>query len=68
MGTRMTQDEQTGKRRKQGLNHQIDENLRRVYEAALQEDVPDRFKELLSRLRQQEGGRQAGNSPQEGSQ
>lgn len=54
MGLRMTHDEQTNKRRKQGLNHQIDENLRRVYQAALEEDVPDRFKELLDRLRQQE--------------
>ena len=54
MGARMTQDEQTGKRRKQGLNHQIDENLKRVYESALQEDVPDRFKDLLDRLREQE--------------
>jgi biotin-(acetyl-CoA carboxylase) ligase len=57
MGTRMTQNEQTGKRRKQGLNHQIDENLKRVYESALQEDVPDRFKDLLNRLREQEGGK-----------
>ncbi|MDD9705756.1 MAG: NepR family anti-sigma factor [Paracoccaceae bacterium] len=55
MGARMTQDEQTGKRRKQGLNHQIDENLKRVYESVLEEDVPDRFKDLLNRLRQQEG-------------
>lgn len=54
---RMTQDEQTNKRRKQGLNHQIDENLRRVYQAALEEDVPDRFKELLDRLRQQEANK-----------
>lgn len=36
------------------LRHQIDENLRRVYEDALQEDVPDRFKDLLERLRTQE--------------
>jgi hypothetical protein len=54
MGLRMTQDEQTNKRRKQGLNHQIDENLRCVYQTALEEDVPDRFKDLLDRLRQQE--------------
>jgi hypothetical protein len=58
MGTRMTQDEQSGKRRKQGLNHQIDENLKRVYESALEEDVPDRFKDLLNRLRQQQEGGQ----------
>lgn len=29
---------------------QIDENLRRVYDEVLTEEVPDRFKELLARL------------------
>ena len=57
MGSGMTQDEQTGRRKAQGLKHQIDENLKRVYESALDEDVPDRFKDLLDRLRQQEGGK-----------
>lgn len=32
----------------------IDENLKRVYEEALEEGVPDRFKDLLEALRQQE--------------
>ncbi|WP_308342292.1 NepR family anti-sigma factor [Roseobacter insulae] len=32
----------------------IDENLKRVYEEALDEGVPDRFKELLNALKQQE--------------
>ena len=33
---------------------QIDENLRRVYRQAEPEDVPDRFKELLDRLKAQD--------------
>lgn len=36
------------------VSKQIDENLRRVYEEAMEENVPDRFKELLERLKEQE--------------
>ncbi len=32
----------------------IDENLKRVYDEALEEGVPDRFKALLDQLRQQD--------------
>ncbi|WP_241523931.1 NepR family anti-sigma factor [Oceaniglobus indicus] len=32
----------------------IDENLRRVYRDVEQDEVPDRFKLLLDRLREQE--------------
>lgn len=32
----------------------IDENLRRVYQDALEEDIPDRFLTLLEQLRAQE--------------
>lgn len=32
----------------------IDENLRRVYRDVEKDDVPDRFKLLLDRLRQQD--------------
>lgn len=38
------------------LHQQIDENLKRVYEEALSEDIPDRFKELIARLRSREAG------------
>lgn len=34
----------------------IDDNLKRVYEATLAEDMPDRFKLLLDQLRQKEQG------------
>jgi hypothetical protein len=39
------------------LHQQIDENLKRVYEEALSEDIPDRFKELIARLRSKESSR-----------
>lgn len=38
-----------------GLRRQIDENLRRVFQAQVEEDVPDRFTDLINRLRQQDG-------------
>lgn len=34
----------------------IDDNLKRVYEATLAEDMPDRFKQLLEQLREKEQG------------
>lgn len=42
---------------KSRLHQQIDENLKRVYEEALSEEIPDRFKELIARLRAKEDGR-----------
>lgn len=45
-----------GEARQQALRAQIDENLRRVYEEALVQEIPDRFAELLSQLRQKETG------------
>lgn len=40
-------------------NHErvIDENLRRVFEQTLDEGIPDRFKNLLEQLRQQDAER-----------
>ncbi|WP_395540689.1 NepR family anti-sigma factor [Neotabrizicola sp. sgz301269] len=32
------------------MKAQIDENLKRVYQDALSEEVPDRFKDLLAQL------------------
>lgn len=39
--------------RRSALERQIDENLRRVYEQEATQDVPDRFLELLEKLREQ---------------
>jgi hypothetical protein len=33
------------------MKAQIDENLKRVYQEALSEEVPDRFKDLLAQLK-----------------
>lgn len=41
----------------------IDENLKRVYEDALNEEIPDRFHALLDQLKAQDG---AGRDPDEG--
>ncbi|MFU8882600.1 MAG: NepR family anti-sigma factor [Rhodobacterales bacterium] len=54
MGFHMTQDKKAKARIAPSVKRQIDENLKRVYEDALNEDVPDRFKDLLARLRAQE--------------
>ena len=41
---------------KSKIKRQIDENLKRIYDEALQEEVPDRFKLLLEQLRQKSNG------------
>ena len=37
---------------KSPVSQQIDENLKRIYDETLKEDVPDRFAELLTKLRE----------------
>lgn len=37
------------------LRREIDENLKRVFQSALDQDVPDRFKKLLEQLKAKEG-------------
>jgi len=46
--------------RKSDRDRAIDENLRKVYEQTLDEGIPDRFRELLSQLKQQDAGRDSG--------
>ena len=43
----------TGKK-KSNVDQQIDENLRRVYDDALNENVPDRFTDLIRQLKESE--------------
>ena len=38
----------------------IDENLKRAYSDLVQEELPDRFKELLAQLKQQDSERSPG--------
>ncbi|MGQ0567356.1 MAG: NepR family anti-sigma factor [Gemmobacter sp.] len=46
-----TQDPRATPEQRRQIKHAIDENLRRTYQAALDEDVPDRFHKLLAALR-----------------
>ena len=39
------------------LMRQIDENLKKAYEEVVERDVPDRFQELLRRLKEQDQSR-----------
>ncbi len=36
------------------LETTIDDNLKRVYQATLEEEVPERFRDLLAQLREQD--------------
>ncbi|WP_245999256.1 NepR family anti-sigma factor [Paracoccus methylarcula] len=52
-----TNEKMTPKRednRRDAIQKQIDENLRRVYEQDSSDEIPDRFLELLQKLREQE--------------
>lgn len=49
------------KRDRQALKATIEENLRKVYQDVLGEEVPDRFKLLLEQLRQQSVQQSVGN-------
>jgi predicted metal-dependent hydrolase len=40
---------------KSKIQHQIDENLKRIYEETLKEQLPDRLTELLEQLRRKSG-------------
>lgn len=49
-------EKMTDKRDKTGVRSTIEENLRKVYQDLLQEDVPDRFKALLEQLKEAQKG------------
>ncbi|WP_316649577.1 NepR family anti-sigma factor [Ovoidimarina sediminis] len=42
------------KRQKSNVRRQIDENLKRVYDEALNEKVPDKFLALIAKLKEGE--------------
>ena len=46
-----TPSDMAQKREKSNIDRQIDENLKRVYDDALKEDLPDRFAELIAKLK-----------------
>ncbi len=39
------------------LERQIEENLRKVYQKTVEEEVPDRFADLLRKLKEQDGAK-----------
>ncbi|PTQ74919.1 NepR family anti-sigma factor [Celeribacter persicus] len=41
-------------RSKHELDEQIEANLRRVYQKTLEEEIPDRFLDLLEKLKEQD--------------
>ena len=44
-----------------GTRKQIDDNLRRVFQEKVEEEVPDRFKELLAQLQEQDTSKGSGD-------
>ncbi|MGR3365124.1 MAG: NepR family anti-sigma factor [Maritimibacter harenae] len=40
--------------KKENVEEQIDQNLRKVFQSKLDEEVPDRFMELLAQLKEKE--------------
>lgn len=47
-------DDMSYDKQKSRVREEIDANLKRAYEQVLNEDVPDRFRELLAKLRKAE--------------
>lgn len=47
----MTKNSDEGPQSRQAIRAQIDENLKRVYNSALNEELPDRFRDLLEQLK-----------------
>ena len=44
----------TNDKRTSSVMRQIDENLRRVYQDQQEDEIPDRFKSLLQKLKEQD--------------
>lgn len=53
-GKKQMYGDMTADRGKSKLQREIDQNLKRVYEEALSEEIPDRFKKLLEQLKNRE--------------
>lgn len=52
----LTKDQNDDPMKKARIRSQINENLRRVYQETLDQDIPDRFQDLLAQLRAKERG------------
>ncbi|MEO0861192.1 MAG: NepR family anti-sigma factor [Pseudomonadota bacterium] len=55
----MTQNKKKSSKNPSSLDRQIDENLRRVYDDTLKEELPERFLDLIAQLK--DGSGQASN-------
>ncbi|UWQ94878.1 transcriptional regulator [Rhodobacteraceae bacterium M385] len=47
--------------KKSSVDRQIDENLKRVYDDAMKDELPDRFMDLIAQLKAKEGVGKDGN-------
>ena len=50
----MKKEHESDPPKRQAIRDQIDENLKRVYAAALDQELPDRFRDLLAQLKAKE--------------
>lgn len=53
----MKKDKEGDVPNRQAIRAQIDENLKRVYAATLNEELPDRFRDLLEQLKGKAAGK-----------
>jgi hypothetical protein len=53
----MKKDKEGDVPNRQAIRAQIDENLKRVYTATLNEELPDRFRDLLDQLKSKAAGK-----------
>lgn len=53
----MKKDNEGDAPNRQAIRAQIDENLKRVYAATLNEELPDRFRDLLEQLKSKAAGK-----------
>ena len=56
----MTSEKDENAPKRQAIRAQIDENLKRVYTSALNEELPERFRELLMQLKAKEAEKDSG--------
>lgn len=51
----MKKEKEQDSPKRQAIREQINENLKRVYTATLDEELPDRFRDLLAELKGKDG-------------
>lgn len=56
----MTKDKDEDRNNRRTIREQIDEHLKRVYRTTLNEDLPERFRDLLAQLKVKDSGGKGG--------